>query len=98
VRLPWPTTNNQRRTDHGAHLHRPPLVPPDLQAKAAVMKAEAEAVTVGDGNTCGGGSGGDGSVGNRDKGGDSDGGCTDKSNQQSTKSGGGHGGKNNNGG
>jgi hypothetical protein len=53
-------TNNQRRTDHGAHRHRPPLAPPDLQAKAAVVKAEAEAVTVGDGNTGGGGSGGDG--------------------------------------
>jgi hypothetical protein len=46
---------------------------PDLQAKAAVvMKAEAEAVTVGDRSTAGGGSGGD-----KDNGGDSDGGCTD---------------------
>jgi hypothetical protein len=50
-------------------------VPPDLQAKAAVMNAEAEAVTVGDGNTGGGGSGG-----NKDNSGDSDGGCTDKNN------------------
>ncbi len=54
-------TNNQLRTDHGAHCHRPLLVLPDLQAKAAVMKAEAEAVTVGDVNKGGGGSGGDGS-------------------------------------
>ncbi len=61
------------------------------------MKAKVEAVTVGDGNTGGGGSGGDGSGGNEDNGGDSNGGCTDKSNQQSTKSGGGHGEKNNNG-
>ncbi len=44
-------------------------MPPDLQAKAAVMKAEVEAVTVGDGNTVGGGSGGDGSGGNKDNGG-----------------------------
>jgi hypothetical protein len=50
------------------------------------MKAEVEAVTVGDGNTGGGGSGG-----NEDNDGDSIGGCTDKINQQSTKSGGGHG-------
>jgi uncharacterized membrane protein YgcG len=41
-------TNDQRSTNHGAHRHRPPLAPPDLQAKAAMMKAEAEAVTVGD--------------------------------------------------
>ncbi len=39
------------------------------------MNAEAEAVTVGDGNTGGGGSGG-----NKDNSGDSDGGCTDKNN------------------
>ncbi len=62
------------------------------------MKVEAEAVTVGDGNTCGGGSGGNGSVGNEDNDGNSDGGCTDKNNQHSTKSGDGHGGKNNDGG
>ncbi len=54
------------------------------------MKAEVEAVTVGDGNTGGGGSGGD-----EDNGGDSDGGCTDKNNQQSTISGSGHGDENN---
>ena len=40
------------------------------------MKAEAEAVTVGDGNT-----GGSGSGGNKDNGGNSNGGCTDKNNQ-----------------
>jgi hypothetical protein len=68
-------TNNQQWTDHGAHCHRPPLSPPDLQAKAAVMKAEAEVVTVGDGNTSGGSSGG-----NEDSGGNSDGRCTDKKN------------------
>ncbi len=61
------------------------------------MKAEAEDVTVGDRNTCGGHSGGDGSVGNKDNGGNSNSGCTDKNNQQSTKSGGGHSGKNNDG-
>jgi hypothetical protein len=71
--------NNQRGTYHGAHCHRPPLVPPDLQAKAAVMKAEVEAVTVGDGNMGGGGSGG-----NEDNGGNGNGGCTAKNNQQST--------------
>jgi hypothetical protein len=49
------------------------------------MKAEAEAVTVGDGNT-----GGSGSGGSKDNGGNSNGGCTDKNNQQSTKSVGGH--------
>jgi hypothetical protein len=67
-------TNDQQPTtaDHGAHRHQPPLVLPDLQAKAAVMKAEAEAVTFGDRNTGGGGSGG-----NEDNGGDSNGGCTD---------------------
>ncbi len=66
--------NDQQLTtaDHGAHHHRPPLAPPDLQAKAAVMKAEAEAVTVSDRNTGGGGSGGD-----KDNGGNSNGGCTD---------------------
>ncbi len=64
-------------------------MPHDLQAKAAVIKAKLEAVTVGDGNTGGSGSGGD-----EDNGGDSDGGCTDKNNQQSTKSGGGHGDEN----
>ena len=57
------------------------------------MKAEAEAVTVGDGNTGGSISGGD-----KDNGGNSDGGCTDKNNQQSTKSGNGHGVKNDDGG
>jgi hypothetical protein len=41
------------------------------------MKAEAEAVTVGDRNTGGGGSGGD-----EDNGGNSDGGCIDT--EQST--------------
>ncbi len=46
----------------------PLLALPDLQAKAAVMKAEAEAVTVGDGNMGGGGSGGD-----EDNGGNSNG-------------------------
>ncbi len=61
------------------------------------MKAEVEAVTVGDGNTGGGSSGGDSSGGNKDNGGDSDGRCTDKNNQQSTKSGGGHGDENDNG-
>ncbi len=85
-------TNNQQRTDHGAHRHRPPLAQPDLQAKTAVMKAEAEAVTVGDRNMGGGGSGG-----NKDNGGDSNGGCTDKNHQQTTKSCDGHGNKNNNG-
>ncbi len=48
----------------GAYRHRPPLAPPDLQVKAAVMEAEVEAVTVGNGNMgsssgSGGGSGGD---------------------------------------
>jgi hypothetical protein len=62
------------------------------------MKAEAEAVTIGDENTCGGGSGGDGSVGDEDNGGDSNGVCIDKNNQQSTKSGGGHGSENDDGG
>jgi hypothetical protein len=85
-------TNNQQRTDLGAHCHHPPLAPPDLQAKAAVMKADAEAVTVGDGNTGGGGSGG-----GKDNGSDSNGGCTDKNNQQSTKSVGSHGNKNDDG-
>jgi hypothetical protein len=47
----------------------PPLAPPDLQAKAAVMEAEAEVVTVGDGNTGGPSSGGD-----EDNGGNSNGG------------------------
>ncbi len=61
------------------------------------MKAEVEAVTLGDGNTGGGGSGCDGSGGDKDNGGDSNGGCTDKNNQQSTKSGGVHGNKNDNG-
>ncbi len=56
------------------------------------MKAEVEAVTVGDGNTGGGGSGG-----NKDNSGDSNGGCPDKNNQQSTKRGGSHGNKNNDG-
>jgi hypothetical protein len=67
-------TNHQQPTtaDHGAHCHQPPLAPPDLQAKAAVMKAEAEAVTVGDRNTGGGSSGGD-----EDNCGVSNGGCTD---------------------
>jgi hypothetical protein len=37
-------TNNQQWTDQGAHRNRPPLVPPDLQAKAVVMKAEVETV------------------------------------------------------
>ncbi len=59
-------------TDHVAHRHQPPLAPPDLQAKAAVMKAEAEAVAVSDRNTGGGGSGGD-----EDNGGNSNGRCTD---------------------
>ncbi len=72
-------TNNQQRTDHDARRHRPPLAPTDLQAKAVVMKAEAEAVTVGDGSTGGSSSGGD-----EDNGGNNDGGCTDKNNQQST--------------
>jgi hypothetical protein len=58
------------------------------------MKAEAEAVTVGDGNMGGGSSGGKGSGGDKDNGGNSNGGCIDKNNQQSTKSGGGHGNKN----
>jgi hypothetical protein len=69
-------TNNQQQIDHGAHRHRPPLAPPDLQAKATVMKAEAEAVTVGYRNTGGSCSGGD-----EDNGGDSNGRCTDKNNQ-----------------
>jgi hypothetical protein len=50
------------------------------------MKAEAEAVTVCDGNT-----GGGGSDGNEDNGCNSNGWCTDKNNQQSTKGGGSHG-------
>jgi hypothetical protein len=54
------------------------------------MEAEAKAVTIGDLNTGGGGSGVD-----KDTGDNSDGGCTDKNNQQSTKSGGSHCGKNN---
>jgi hypothetical protein len=56
-------------------------VPPDLKVKAAVMEAEAEAVTVGDGNI-GGGSGGGGSSGdNKDKRNDSNGGGTDNNQQ-----------------
>jgi hypothetical protein len=43
--------------------------------KAVVMEAEAEAVTVGDGNR---GSSGGGSGGNKDNGGNSNGGGTDK--------------------
>jgi hypothetical protein len=73
-------TKNQQWTDHGAHRHRPLLAPPDLQTKAAVMKAEVDAVTVGDSKTGDGGSGG-----NEDNGSGSNGGCTDKNNQQSTK-------------
>jgi hypothetical protein len=61
-------TYNQQQTENGAHRHCPPLAPPDLQAKAAVMKAEAEAVIASDGNTGDGGSGG-----NKDNGGNSDG-------------------------
>jgi hypothetical protein len=92
-------TNNQRWTDHGAHRHQPPLAPPDLQAKAAVMKAESEAVlsvmetqvaaaVVATAVVMGG---------DKDNGGNSDGGCTDTNNQQSNKSGGSHGDKNNDG-
>jgi hypothetical protein len=62
-------TNNKQWTDHGAHRHCPQLTLPDLQAKAAVMEAEVEAVTVSNGNMGGGGSGGDkGNGGNRDGG------------------------------
>jgi hypothetical protein len=46
------------------------------------MKAEAEAVTVSDGNADDGGSGG-----NEDNSSNRDGGCIDKNNQQSIKSG-----------
>ncbi len=53
------------------------------------MEAEAEAVTMGDRNMGGSSSGVD-----EDNGNDSDGRCTDKNNQQSTKSSSGHGIKN----
>jgi hypothetical protein len=64
-----------KRLKNGAHRHHPPLVLPDLQAKAAVMEAEAEAVTVGNENMGGGGSGG-----KKVNGGNSDDGGTDKNN------------------
>jgi hypothetical protein len=83
--------NDQQLTDHGAHRHHPPLAPPDLQAKVVVMEVEAEAVTVGNENTGGGGSGG-----NKDNGGKSNGGDTDKNNKQSTKRGSSHGKENDN--
>jgi hypothetical protein len=64
--------------DHGAHRHRPPLAPPDLQVKASLMEAEAEAVTVGNGNMGDGGSSGGGSGGDKDNcGGNRDGGGTE---------------------
>jgi hypothetical protein len=40
-----------------APRHRSPLEPPNLQVKAALMEAEVEAVTDGDGNRGGGGGG-----------------------------------------
>jgi hypothetical protein len=81
-------TNDQQRTDHAAHHHCPLLAPADQQAKAVVVEAEMEAVTVCDKNTgcSGGGSGGSGS--NEYNGGNSNGRSTDKNNQQSSKSGG----------
>jgi hypothetical protein len=78
------------RLDHGAHRHRPPLAPSDLQVKEAVIVAKAEAVTVGYATTgCGGGGSGS-SGGNKNNSGNSNGGAQTTINNQQTKSNGGN--------